>query len=189
MGMGIEHKEARIAALGLLVGVVFGIGGSSMVDPTGQSVLYAISSLGWVIGTSILAAAFLNAGSVLAGAGFVILTVAETLLWVSGRPGGADYADGFGGGTMFYIPGLALLAISPAVGRLQRSLAAVSGVVWAVGASQFLTGVGFADTDPLATVGYVAISAFFVSIAVPLFRVQMDGQVSVTDSSMMGAVR
>ncbi len=30
MGMGIEHKEARIAALGLLVGVVFGIGGSSM---------------------------------------------------------------------------------------------------------------------------------------------------------------
>lgn len=189
MGIDIGRREVRIAALGLLVGVVFGIGGSSVSGVTPQSVLYAISSIGWVIGTAILVAASIKAGHLLAGAGFALLTVAEPLLWVSGRPGGPDYSDGFGGGTMFYVPGLLLLAASVDLGRIPRLLAAVSSLVWAVGASLFLSGRGFADTDPLATAGYVATSAFFVWIAISLLRVQIVGAVRRADRSMEGVAR
>lgn len=185
--MGIDRKESRIAAMGMLAGVVFGIGGSSVTGVTAQAVLYAVSSLGWVSGTAILAVALVRAGNVLGGAGFLILTVAETLLWVSGRPGGSDYVDGFGGGTMFYVPGLLLLAASSTLGRLQRLSAAASCVVWAVGASQFLSGAGFADTDRLAIAGYVTISAFFVAVAVPLLRPQMASGAARADHSVIGA--
>lgn len=168
--MGIGQKEARIAASGLIAGVVFGIGGSAVTAVTPQAVLYAISSLGWVIGTVVLATSLIRDGDYLAAGGFALLTVAEPLLWVSGRPGSPDYVDGFGGGTMFYVPGLVLLAMSPSLTRLPKLLAAISAAVWAIGASRFLSGAGFADTDPLATVGYVSISAFFVSVAVSLLR-------------------
>jgi hypothetical protein len=132
--------------------------------------MYAWSSLGWVIGAALLASRHIRSGDGLTGAGFVILTVAEALLWVSGRPDSPDYVDGFGGATLFYVAGLLLVGLGRTYPLLIRLLAAGTAVVWAIGAVGFLDGSGFSYNDPLALIGYPMISLFFLSVAIPLLR-------------------
>lgn len=162
--------DRKIIGVGLVVAVAAGItaGGFESVDTV--TVLYAISSVGWVVATALLAARHIQSGESVLAAGFIILTVAESLLWVSGRPGDPDYDAGFAGGAMFYVPGLLLIGLPSAYHWVTRLLAVAGAVVWSVAVAGYLTGSGLNDDDPVALAGYTLLSATFVGIALRVMR-------------------
>jgi hypothetical protein len=135
-----------------------------------QSVLYAVSSLGWVVATAILACRHVARGEFIVASGFLVLTIAETLLWGNGRPGDPGYEPGFASGVMFYVPGLLLVGIPAVYPILVRVFAALGAAAWAVGSGIYLTGSEFSSTDPLAFVGYILLSVAFIGVAVVTFR-------------------
>lgn len=168
--IGFGAGERVIVVVGLVVAVAAGIAAGGFESLAAQTSLYALSSLGWIVATAILASHHLRNGESMVAAGFLILTIAETLLWVNGYPGGPGYESGFAGGSMFYVPGVLLVCAPTAYPLLTRVLGMVAGALWAVGAVRFLTGSEFAHTDPLAVAGYVAISAFFLGVAWVTYR-------------------
>ncbi len=165
-----NRSERRVIAIGLLVAVAAGIAGGGFESVSVQTVLYALSSLGWVVATAILAFRHGERGEFIVGAGFLVLTIAETLLWVNGRTGDPGYETGFAGGAMFYVPGLLMLGLPSVYPWLIRMFAVLGAGAWAVGSVAFWTGSGFASTDPLALGGYGLLSAALVGVAVVTLR-------------------
>jgi hypothetical protein len=162
---GAGRVERVIIGSGLLIAVVAGLAGRGFESVATKSVLFALSSVGWVTATAILAFQQAHRGELTVAAGFLILTIAETLLWVSGRPGDPAYEVGFAGGAMFYVPGLLMIGVPAVFPWIIRALAILSAGAWTLGTARFLTGSGFSDTDPLAIAGYSLISAFFAGVA------------------------
>jgi hypothetical protein len=159
-----------VVAGGLLTAVFAGIAGSSISSVTPQSFLYAVSSLGWVAATAVLARLHGTLGEPLVAAGFLVLTIAECLLWVNGRPGDPYYELGFAGGTMFYVPGLLMVAASPVYHRAIRLSMLLAAGVWGVAAIRFLAGSAIESGDALAVAGYVLVSLGFGGVAVSVQR-------------------
>jgi hypothetical protein len=171
----VSMKGWRLAiVVGLLVAVGAGIAAGSFKSLAAQTVLYAMSSVGWVTATSILAFKHALRSEAIVAAGFLILTVAETLLWVNGYPDSATYEAGFAGGVMFYVPGLLLAAAPTVYPRVIRLLALLAAGAWTMGTARFLLGSEFAHADPLAIAGYVLISSFFLGVAWATLRDRLD---------------
>lgn len=164
-GSGLGKGQRRTVAIGLLIAVATGVAAGGFESVSVQSPLFALSSTGWVIATAILVFHHGQRFELTVAAGFLILTVAETLLWVNGHPGDPGYEAGFAGGAMFYVPGVLLAAAPGVYPPWIRAFGVLAGGVLAVGAARFLTGSGFAHTDPLAMAGYGLISAFFLGVA------------------------
>lgn len=164
------RRERMVVAIGLITAVVAGAGAGGFDSVDVQSVLFAVSSLGWVTATGLLALRHAARSEFVAAAGFLVLTIAEPLLWVSGRPGDPGYDAGFAGGVMFYVPGLMMLAVSGVYHVAVRLFAALGAVVWAVGSIRYLVGGSFADTDPLALAGYSLLSVAFIGVAAAVLR-------------------
>lgn len=162
--------DALLVAIGLLVAVGAGLSGGLFEAGSTQSVLYALSSLGWVVATALLCLRHARRGESTVAAGFMLLTIAEAMLWAGGRPGDPGYLAGFAGGTMFYVPGLLLVGLPAVYSLLVRTTAVLGAGVWAVGAAISLTGGEFAGTDPLALVGYTLVSLAYVGVAVRALR-------------------
>lgn len=166
MGRG----ERIVIGIGLSVAVAAGAGAGGFESVDIQVALFALSSLGWVMATGILALRHAARSQFVVAAGFLVLTIAETLLWVSGRSGDPGYETGFAGGAMFYVPGLMLVAAPGVYHWVVRAFAALGSVVWAAGSVGYLTGGSLAHTDPVAMVGYALVSVAFIGVAVAAFR-------------------
>jgi hypothetical protein len=162
----MARGERLVVGVGLLVAVAAGIAGGAFESVAAQSTLYAASSVGWVMATALLALHHARRGELSVAAGFLILTIAETLLWVSGRPGDPDYELGFAGGVIFYVPGLLLIGLPRAYQGVIRALAVLSAGAWGFGAGKYLVGSEFSSSEPLALAGYILLGVAFVGIAV-----------------------
>lgn len=163
--MGEQRRaDTTLIVVGLAVAVILGIGGSSFTAQTAQGILYALSSLGWVIAAALLTVRHVAASENIAAAAFMVLTIAETLLWVSGRPGDPNYLVGFAGGTMFYVAGFFLLGLSPSYSKAVRGLSLATALTWGIYSTRFLVGGELTATDPISLAGYVLVGATFVGV-------------------------
>lgn len=157
--------EANVIVGGLALAVVAGLAGGGFNSVSSQSVLFAVSSIGLVVAAATLALHHTQQGHVLVSAGFLVLSVAEVMVWAGGRPRDPGYRAAFGGGVLFYVPALLLAAVPPAYPWVVRGFGISAAAMWAVGAYRHLTGAEFSDTGPLAVSSYVVMSAFFVGVA------------------------
>ena len=187
-GRVTDRGERMLVAALLVLAVVPGIAGGSFDALSARAFLFAASSLGWVGATAILAARLIRIGEHVVGAGFLVLTIAETLLWVNGRDD-ADpaYLAGFAGGTMFYVVGLLMIAAPRAYPLVVRLLATGGAVAWAIQAGRFLTGAETLVTDPVAYAGYVLVSATFIAVAIVTIRDGRESRRQMPDARLSGA--
>ncbi len=157
--------ETIVIVGGLSLFVVAGLAGGGFKSVTSQSVLFALSSIGLVAAAASLAVHHAEQGQTLVSSGFLVLLVAEVILWAGGRPGDPGYGVAFGGGVLFYIPALLLAAVPPVYPWVVRALGLSAAAMWTAGAAKYLTGAEFSDTGPLAISSYVVMSAFFIGVA------------------------
>lgn len=165
-----DTAERNVVAGGLVVAVTFGIAGSSVDQGDAQVTLYAASSLGWVIATAILVMRRSSSGDRLEAAGFLLLTIAEPLLWVSGRTVDPSYVDAFAGASMGYAAGLGLLTLGSAYPTAVRVLSSLGAGAWLIYFVRYVTGTDLALDDANNVIGYILLSGAFVGIAVVEYR-------------------
>ena len=82
-----ERTLNRIAALGLVVGSVFGLAGTFVASQQVQASLWVIDSVALVIATSLLAMKYFRAGADVVAAGFLVFAIGEGVL-LSGTAAG-----------------------------------------------------------------------------------------------------
>ena len=77
----------QIAAARLLIGCVLGMIGTVAPSDTIRNILWAIDSCGLVLAVALLTLYFLKKGYDVAGAGFLIFAIAESVVFSSGKSG------------------------------------------------------------------------------------------------------
>lgn len=158
--------ERQLIVGGLVIAVAGGLAGSAITGTDPKLVLFAVSSLGWVVATALLTLRHTRRSELVVAAGFLILTIAETLLWTNGRVDHPDYAVGFAGAVLYYVPGFLLLAASPVYHWVIRVLSAGATVVWAAAVIPYLFNGSHLNYDStISGIGYAALSATFLGVA------------------------
>ena len=152
----------------LAVGAVLGFGGNFLAG-TAQIVAHGISSIGLVVATALLALSFLRRGRDAVAAGYVLLTIAEIVLWNNGREG--EIAEtSFATSVLFYAPALLLISLPPAFPVWSRVAGALSGLAFGAHGGLFLLGSPQPSDGPLAGAGYALLTVALVGWIVATLR-------------------
>ncbi|MDQ3769165.1 MAG: hypothetical protein M3370_06785 [Actinomycetota bacterium] len=130
--------------------------------------LYAVSALGLILASVILAVQHLSAGHLLVAAGFVLLALGETrVLNPTDAPGGEA---SFAGGVLLYAPALVMIALSKWAPLWARVTGAIAAVPFAAHGLVYLGGGDIDSTGPLAGIGYALLTVTIIGWIVTVLR-------------------
>lgn len=146
--------ERTVIVLGFALGVVFGVAGSLMHPGATQAVLYAISSIGIVAASVLVACQQIPRGAAMLATGFGILALAEVVLWA----GGVASTASFTAGALFYVPALLLLAIPAALPMVSRGASLLAAIAFAIYVFGVLAGRTVSPTGNIVSAGYILLA-------------------------------
>lgn len=154
---------------GLAVGAALGFGGNFFEHgSTTQSVMYAISAVGLILASVLLAVQHVAAGRLLAAAGFVLLALGETrVLNPTDLPNGEA---SFAVGVLLYAPALLMIALSRWAPLWVRILGAVAAVPFAAHGLVYLGGGDVDSTGALAGIGYALLTVTVIGWILTVLR-------------------
>jgi hypothetical protein len=163
------NTKTIVGLLGLWV--LFGqLGGIPSPGPA-QNILWAISSVGMLLASPMLAIRFARQGKDLIAAGHVLLTVAALMLYAGGpisTPGGQT---SFSSSILFYAPALLAIGSGPGHPLFSRICGALTAVFFSVHGTMALAGATLNQEAKLVSVGgYLFMTAAVVGWMVGLWR-------------------
>ena len=161
------HRTLIVASLA--VGAVLGFGGNFLGPGAPQTVAHGISSIGLAVAGTLLALSFLRQGRDAVAAGFLLLTVAEIVMWNNGREGEIA-TTGFAAAVLFYAPALLLISLPPALPVWSRIAGALSGLAFGAHGGLFLLGSPPSPDGPLAGTGYALLTVALIGWIVATLR-------------------
>lgn len=161
----------RIAAVGLVVGSVFGLAGTLVASQHVQASLWAIDSVALVIATSLLALKYFRAGADVVAAGFLVFAIGEGVL-LSGTAAGPEASvPAFAAGTALWAAALALVSAPPLLGRWLRLIGGAATCLFAITAGRIYAGEALLPTSsPLPFFAYPFLVATLLGWAWMLLR-------------------
>ncbi|HEV2059934.1 MAG TPA: hypothetical protein VGR11_11305 [Solirubrobacteraceae bacterium] len=164
---------ARSVVVGALaVGAALGFGGNLFEQGNTQNVMYALSALGLILGSVLLAVQHVSAGRLLAAAGFVMLALGETrVLNPTDAPGGEA---SFAAGVLLYAPALLMIALSRWAPLWVRLLGAIAAVPFAAHGLVYLGGGDVESTGALAGIGYALFTVTIIGWILTVLRSERD---------------
>lgn len=157
-----------IVVAGLAVGGMLGLGGTFVGQGAVQDVLYALSAVGLILASTLLAVGHASTGRWLAAAGFALLALGETRLLSPTDAPGADAS--FAAGVLLYAPGLLLVALSSWASRWVRAAGAAAAVLFATHALVYFGGGAVDSTGPLASIGYGLLTVTLAGWIITVLR-------------------
>ena len=153
---------------GLAIGAVLGFGGNFFEQGSTQNVFYALSALGLILASVLLAVEHASIGHRFVAAGFTMLALGETrVLNPTGVPGGEA---SFAAGVLLYAPALLLIASSAWAPRWVRLVGAMAAVPFAGHSLLYLGGGTVDSTGPLAGIGYALFTVTVVGWILTVLR-------------------
>jgi hypothetical protein len=166
-----ERALNRIAAVGLLVGAMFGLAGTLVGSPDLQAILWAIDSVGLVIATSLLTLKYFRAGADIVAGGFLVFAIGEGVLLSGTAAGPSDSVPAFAAGTALWAAALALVSGPRLLPSWLRVLGAVAACLFAITAGRIFAGEELLPTSsPLPFFGYPFLVANLLGWAWTLTR-------------------
>lgn len=161
----------RIAAVGLVVGAVFGLAGTLVASPHVQASLWAIDSVALVIATSLLAMKYFRAGADVLAAGFLVFAIGEGVL-LSGTAAGPEASvPAFAAGTALWAAALSLISAPSLLGPLLRLLGGGAAALFAITAGRIYAGETLLPTStPLPFFAYPFLVATLLGWAWTLLK-------------------
>jgi hypothetical protein len=145
----------RIAAAGLLVGAAFGLAGTLVTSPELQASLWAIDSVGLVVGTSLLTLKYLRAGLEVVASGFLVFAIGEGLVLSGTAAGPRGSVPAFAAGIALWSAALALISAPPHFQGWLRLLGGVAACLFAITAGRIYAGeVLLPTSSPLPFFAY-----------------------------------
>lgn len=161
----------RIAALGLLVGAVFGLAGTLVGSAQVQASLWAVDSVGLVVATSLLALKYFRAGADVVAAGFLVFAIGEGVLLSGTAAGPRAGVPAFAAGTALWAAALALISAPHQLPRGLRLMGGAAACLFAVTAARIYAGHALLPTSsPLPFLAYPFLVATLLGWAWMLVR-------------------
>lgn len=149
-----ERNLILIACLGLIIGAMFGVGGSLMNDPINQVILYEISSVGLTTGCALLTIKFIRDKDDLVATGFLLLAIAEAVMSGGTAAGEIEGQAAFGAGVALYLPALWLISCDRNFPILFRLTAIAATIPFGIAATKIYMGHEVLTTSALPGAGY-----------------------------------
>jgi hypothetical protein len=163
-----------LIVVGLAIGAVLGFVGNFLPSGPPQNVTYALSSLGIIMGSALLAAWFARQGKSTVAVGFALLALAESIgfsgifLSASAPTFPADYT--FAAGVSLYTVALPLISVPPAFPLWTRIIGTLVALPFAAHALLWLLGRSPDPSGPLASIGYVLLIVTMVGWIITVLR-------------------
>jgi hypothetical protein len=179
------HTESSMShriliVIGLAIGAVLGFGGNFLPAGPQQNVAYAISSLGIIMGSALLAAWFARRGHSIVAVGFALLALAESIslsgLFLLASAPTFSGAYTFAAGVALYAVALPLASVPPAFPLWTRIVGTLAAIPFAAHALLWLLGRSPAPSGPLASIGYVLLTVAIVGWVITVLRVAPSSQ-------------
>jgi hypothetical protein len=166
--------------VGLAIGAVLGFGGKFLPAGPPKNIAHALSSLGIIMGSALLAAWFARQGKSTVSVGFALLALAEGII-LSGPfllasaptfPGAYTFAAG----VALYAVALPLASVPPAFPLWTRIAGALAAIPFAAHALLWLLGRSPAPSGPLASIGSVLLIVAIVGWMITVLRAAPSSQ-------------
>jgi hypothetical protein len=135
-----QNLIIRIAAMGLLTGCVLGIIGSVVPSDTIRSILWAIDSCGLILAAALLTVYCFKQGYDVAGAGFLIFAIAQSIVFSSCAVNLDESIPAFGTGTCLWALSIAVVSSQKLFPLFVRCTGITAAVLFAVVAFRIFTG-------------------------------------------------
>jgi hypothetical protein len=166
-----QRTVDRIAAIGLIVGAVFGLAGTLVSSTHLQAGLWAIDSVGLVIATSLLTLKYFRAGAEIVAGGFLVFAIGEGVLLSGTAAGASGSVPAFAAGTALWAAGLALISAPRQLPSWLRLLGAIAACLFAITAARIYAGEALLPTStPLPFFAYPFLVATLLGWAWVLLR-------------------
>lgn len=170
-----------LIVVGLAIGAVLGFGGNFLPVGPVQNVAYALSSLGIIMGSALLAAWFARQGKSIVAVGFALLALAESislsgLFLLASAPTFSGASASFSAGVALYSLAFPLASVPPAFPLWTRIVGALAAIPFAAHALLWLLGRAPDPSGPLASIGYVLLIVTIVGWIITVLRAAPSSQ-------------
>jgi len=164
MGIGITQREdvrlRQIAAAGLVVGALLGVGGAFAPSASLRGLAWGIDGTALVVACALLTVHHLRRGNDLAAAGFLIFVAGEALLLPSSAMSPEAAAPFFGTGAGLWAAALVLVGVSNIMPRLIAGVGLLGAILFAIVALRTFQGTTLTPlSEPLPAFAYPFLAA------------------------------
>jgi hypothetical protein len=163
-----------LIVVGFAIGAVLGFGGNFLPAGPPQNIVYAISSLGIIMGSALFAAWFARQGKSTVAVGFALLALAESIslpgLFLLASAPTFPGAYTFAAGVALYAVALPLASVPPAFPLWTRIVGTLAAIPFAAHALLWLLGRSPAPSGPLASIGFVLLIVAIVGWMITVLR-------------------
>jgi hypothetical protein len=165
----LSHRILII--VGLAIGAALGFGGNFLPAGPPQNIVYAISSLGIIMGSALFAAWFARRGHSIVAVGFALaesISLSGLFLLASAPTFPGAYT--FAAGVALYAVALPLTSVPPAFPLWTRIVGTLAALPFAAHALLWLLGRSPAPSEPLASIGFVLFIVAIVGWMITVLR-------------------
>jgi len=160
-----------VAAVGLALGIVFGLAGAAVSQPNLQAFLWAIDSAGLVMAASLLSLKYFMKGKDIVASGFLVFAIGEGVLLSGTAAGPVGSIPSFAAGTTLWATALLLISIPKLFAMPIRILGVASAILFFVTAGRIFLGEQLLPTaTPLPSYAYPLLVATFIGWIWTLWR-------------------
>lgn len=129
-----------VAVIGLVLGGVFGLAGTFVVQRNLQATLWAVDAVGLVVATALLALLFFRKGNDVVAAGFLIFAIGESVMLSGNAATLSGSVPSFAAGTALWSVALALTSIPRELAIWVRVAGVVGSLLFGITAARILWG-------------------------------------------------
>ncbi len=166
-----EKSIVIIAAIGLLLGCIFGITGSIVPSATLRSLAWGIDSAGLILAGALLTMYYFRKGYDVVAAAFLIFAIAETVVFSSCATNLDANIPSFGAGIFLWALSIAVLSLKKVFPLFVRCTGIIAAVLFAIVSVSIFTGHPVnALAKPLPFYAYPFYAATLVGWAWTLLR-------------------
>jgi hypothetical protein len=143
------------AAIGLALGGVFGMLGTTVSERNLQAAFWAVDGVGLVVATAILALRFFRMGHDVVAAGFLVFTIGESVMLAGTAESLAGSVPSFAAGTALWSAALLLTSVPKEFAIWIRLVGTVGAILFAITAARIFWGERvLPTTSPLPFYAY-----------------------------------
>jgi hypothetical protein len=158
-----DSRPQPLAALGLVVGAVFGMAGTFVPSPSLRGLLWGLDGTALIAATALLTLHHFRRGHDTVAAGFLVFVAGETLIVAGAAMDFADSAPLFAAGVALWAASLLLISVPNVMPIWLRITACIGALLFAGVAVQIFTGTALTPlSQPLPFFAYpfLAVTLF-----------------------------
>jgi hypothetical protein len=143
------------AAIGLALGGVFGMLGTTVSERNLQAAFWAVDGVALVVATALLALRFFRTGNDVVAAGFLVFTIGESVMLAGTAESLAGSVPSFAAGTALWSAALLLTSVPKEFASWIRLVGTVGAILFAITAARIFWGEQvLPTTSPLPFFAY-----------------------------------